>query len=203
MASPEGSSVVLSLVLALLAPVGAARQGTTAPPVDAEPASPRPADAESFEKEYESATKATRERRWKEARAAWTELLSRHAKAPYVRARLVEIREQVKKCSFWQSAREPQARDLVSGELLSYEPGSGRIRIRYTPADLADFGGSELGAVAVHPMRFVGPWSVEIKGKAAGLTTPSFYVGLEDGVGHGVMFGARISEYLMTLHQLL
>src|SRR5688572_22890507 len=120
MASPGFSSVVLAAALALHAPAAAAQDATPPPPpsTDTEPQAPKLPDAESFQKEFESATKATRERRWKEAYAAWAGLLRRHESAPYVRARLVEIREQIKKCSFWQSEREPQARGLVSGELL-------------------------------------------------------------------------------------
>ncbi|MCY3001102.1 MAG: DUF1570 domain-containing protein [Planctomycetota bacterium] len=161
-----------------------------------------PADATSFAAEFDQAQSFTRRRMWKSAHAAWLELLRKHAGAIYVRPRLPEIRELVRKCAFWQATREPDAKSCISGKLLAYDTTTGRIRIEYTLAQLGDF--LKEDRVLVHPMNFVGPYTLELEGTAEELAEGNLFVGLEEELAYAVHFGRRKpGDTLFTLHEVV
>jgi hypothetical protein len=123
------------------------------------------AAAQAARTTFESGLKAIQgaavQGRFKPARDQLTELLRAHATADYVFARKVEIGELVKSCCFGIRFPEPSPKSLVSGELLSWDAQSGAIKIRYPANKMGDW---EEGEVRYHPIRWKGPYSIEIKG---------------------------------------
>ncbi len=111
--------------------------------------------------------------RWKAARLLLDETLEAHKGKAYVRIRLTEIVEDMTRCAFGLAHPAPDPKNLVSGELKSYRPGTGEIKLRYTPGKLQDFVGGDgkrpkRGEVHLHPAVFSGPYSLEIRGKDYG-----------------------------------
>jgi hypothetical protein len=160
-----------------------------------------PANAESFDAEFDQALSFTRRRMWKSAHAAWLELLRRHAGAVYVRPRLPEIRELVRKCAFWQVTREPEAKTCISGKLISYDATSGRICVQYSPDHLDDF--AKNGELLVHPMHFSGSYTIELEGEPEPLSRMTLLVGIEGDRSCLVRVGIRTQDgRLHKAHQL-
>jgi len=134
-------------------------------------------------------------RRWKRALDLLGALLDDHQNQDYVRARRAEIVQLHKRASFRHRTKEPDPKDLVDGELLSCNLSSGRIKIRYRRASGRDFeGGSGVlqQGVRTHDARFVGPYTIEIKGKSYPSplgSPPCIWVCLDRGEGFIVSFG--------------
>lgn len=186
-------------MLALLAcPCMVRAQGTPpTPPAQ----NPVPADATSFATEFEAARVSTQRRLWKVAHAAWLELLRRHAGASYARSSLPEIRELVRKCAFWQVTREPDAKSCVSGKLISYEAGTGRICVQYSPDHLGDF--AKEGELLVHPMYFSGSYTIDLEGEPEPLSKMTLLVGIEGDRSCLVRVGLRTKDgRIHKAHQL-
>jgi tetratricopeptide (TPR) repeat protein len=105
---------------------------------------------------------------------------------PFALYHLTEIQDDLSRATFWSTNEKPDPKTLVSGELMSWSPASGQIKLRYrlgseaekpggkskgTGADhgtwtqiLGDF--TKEGAVWVHPLSFDGPFTIEIKGSS-------------------------------------
>src|SRR5262249_10528117 len=77
------------------------------------------------------------------------------------------IVEDYRRCCFALEVPVPKAEDLISGEVLRWEPASGRIKLRYTAKTLADWGEGE-GGYRFHPAAFKGEYSVTCSGLLAG-----------------------------------
>lgn len=100
--------------------------------------------------------------KWKDAQTALKKLLEKHEGADYAIARRSEIAESLKRCAFRVSCPPPDPKRLVKGNLLSWDPGTGKIRIRYQGMANSDFH-TENG-VQAFPAAFAGPHVIEIKG---------------------------------------
>ena len=169
----------------------------------------------TFSAGLERIRKSADKGRWKSAREKLLKLLETHRGRTYLRAKAPEILEEMKRCVFGESGREPAPKDVVSGDLLNYNRSSGAFKIRYTPANLGDFSPprgnksidekiAELkqamerlrkrsGAFKVHPARFISDCSIEIKGDkfpgTGSVQPPAALVGLQpSGNGYGVMY---------------
>jgi tetratricopeptide (TPR) repeat protein len=105
---------------------------------------------------------------------------------PFALYHLTEIEDDLSRATFWSSNERPDPKTLVSGELLSWSPANGQIKLRYRLGSeaekpsgkskgtgtehgtwaqiLGDF--TKQGAAWVHPLAFDGPFTIEIKGSA-------------------------------------
>jgi hypothetical protein len=103
---------------------------------------------------------------------------------PWALYHLTEIMDDLRRATFWSSNEKPEPKTLVSGELMSWSPSSGQIKLRYRvdpdaekPSGktkgssgarkgggriLADF--TEHGSLLFHPLAFEGPFTIEIQG---------------------------------------
>jgi hypothetical protein len=146
-----------ALVLALLAAFVAAQ--------DSRKTSDRP-DSRPGKQAFENALRIAKDAavrgKFKTARDQVAELLRAHEGSDYVLARRVEISELVKSCCFSILFPDATPKSLMSGELLSWDPQSGAIKIRYTRAKMGDW---QDGEVQSHPIRWRGPYSIELKGE--------------------------------------
>ena len=154
------------------------------------------ADQVSYRVALEAARGLTRAQSWSRARTAWLELVKAHAGAAYVQPELEEIRLQLRRASFWASTRAPNLDDLLSGELQSYEPESGWLKLRYNHESLGDFakGTGAAGAAYAHPAHFKGPWTITLEGTAAEVALPTCLISEGDG-GHGLRFGKHEQDF--------
>jgi len=145
-------------------------------------------------KKIESAMNA---RRWKRALDLLDNLLDTHRDQSYVRAHRARIVDLHKRASFRHLVKEPDPKDLVGGDLISCNLSSGRIKIRYRRASELDFTGGKgthLLNACLHRARFMGPYTVEIKGEKypsmlGTSSPPCIWVCVDRGEGFIVSFG--------------
>lgn len=124
------------------------------------------AAAERLQKQFDSGMKSVSTMmsngKWKEAQTALKKLLDQHIGADHAIARRDEIAESLKRCAFRVAFPAPEAKALVKGDLLSWDPSSGRIKIRYKNANDSDF--ETESASRVFPAAFTGSHTIEMKG---------------------------------------
>ncbi len=106
---------------------------------------------------------SVRSRKWNRALDQLKRLLAAHENRDYVLARRTEIVDLHRHCLFRSRNKEPKPDDVVSGDLLSHDLSTGRIKIRYGPLSMGDFKGAV--GLQLHTAKFAGPYSVEIRGK--------------------------------------
>lgn len=119
--------------------------------------------------------------RFKEAKDLLLSKLAEHKDKDYVRARLDEVRSDLKVCTFHLQHPRKQVADILSAEVVSYEPKTGQISLTWRKE-----GQSKSGKASAFPgedfeteksdqvlkLPFEGPFSVQFTGKAMGQTTP-------------------------------
>lgn len=104
--------------------------------------------------------------RWAQARRALLDDLERREGDPRVVARLVEVQEMLRLCSFGAAYTPPAPADVVAGELVRYQPDRGELHLRYRVSDgraPADFvvAGDGSGPT-VHPLEWNGPLTLRL-----------------------------------------
>ncbi len=138
--------------------------------------------------------------RWEDAKGMLLSALEEHEGERYVPYYWTEIEEAVAS-SVYQIDHEPfEPADVVAGELLSWDPRSGKIRLRYrngrglavTAKDAATRGdfikaGKDF---YVHPALFKDAYTIELSGEMAHHELPIVLVGFDWADGYGVFFGA-------------
>lgn len=156
----------------------------------------------AFEKAYAEARALGAEGRWREARQAWIALLDAHQGADYVRPKLPDIGQSLRRATFWEGRQEPDPRTLVTGKIHRYDRSSGRLRIEYDLRHLGDFERS--GAVMVHPAVFRRRYSLELRGLTRQLTHQAILVALDGERVYAVALGFRgEKDFTYTMHQLI
>ena len=133
-------------------------------------------------------------RKFEPARELLRSAVEEHAERDYVLHHWFEVEDLLAEATFWMAYEPPEAREVVAGELLSWDPSSGRIEIVYrksqghldsptadagpgasteagTPLEerhTSDFVGTE--DLLLHPAQFRGPYEIEIEISAKKLT---------------------------------
>src|SRR5439155_17739427 len=71
-----------------------------------------------------------------------------------------------RRCAFALEVKAPKPQELIAGELQSWSPSTGKIKLRYTPKTMRDWQ-KEAGAPAVwvHPAAFKGEYQITIRGE--------------------------------------
>jgi len=153
-------------------------------------------DEAAFQLGMRKVQSAMKSRKWSRALDLLNRLLADHAARDYVRIRREEVVEIHKRALFRSRVKEPRPDDVVSGDVLSCDLSSGRLKIRYRPGRMDDFQREKSGLF--HSVAFAGPYSVEIRGKSypafsRGLTgrveSPTIYACLEKKRGYIVNYG--------------
>jgi len=191
------SSVALGLVLA----AGGQAQAPAA-------SSPQPS-AETFALDFEACTTLVSQRRWPVAHEAWLELLRRHAGAEYVRPKIAEVRELVRKCAFWSVTEEPTAKQAIGLALKSYSDSSGHIELAYDSGNLSDFEPVKdddptkvfsIGrrpTILLHPLYFKGPYRITFVGKPFELANATVLCALKAGNGYLIQLGGAGWQHVL------
>jgi len=153
-------------------------------------------DEATFQLGMNKIQSAMKDRKWSRALDMLNRLLEGHADRDYVRIRRAEIVEVHKRALFRSRVKEPQPDDVVSGEVLSCNLSSGQIKIRYRPGRMDDF--EKAKSALIHRAEFVGPHSVEIRGKRYPTLTkgptgtaasPTIFVCVKKETGFVVTYG--------------
>lgn len=145
-----GQHRIGSVVLALVA-----LSGTVVPQTPTD-------DPDGLERRVQQIRKLMTTGKWKAALARVERTLTQHEGQPSARLRAAELIELHKRCSFRMSVGDPEPTTLISGDLLSWNPSTGQIKLRYTPDTMKDFEKGERSTI--HPMRMAGPHTVSIRG---------------------------------------
>jgi len=126
------------------------------------------AEPEVGEKEFDKGLKSVRSLmkrgKWKKARTKIAGLLDQHREKGYVRARVSQVRELTLECAFRSQHGDPEPAKLVQGDLLKYEPRSGKIKIRFKPGKMKDW--IRTKELWIYPAPFDGPHSITIRGSS-------------------------------------
>jgi tetratricopeptide (TPR) repeat protein len=140
----------------LLAAIAAAQDSR---PTTADRAAPSGRIA--FDATLKAAQDAAAQGKFEVARDQVTEMLRAHANADYAFARKTEIVELVRQCCFAIQCPDPDPKSVISGDLLAWDAETGAIKVRYRTDRLDDW---QEGRMRAHPIRWNGPYSIEVKG---------------------------------------
>lgn len=181
----SGFAILALLVLAVITPPAALEAQVT---------------AAAFDAGMQTIDAAVKAGRWKRALALLEALLAEHADAEHAISRRDEIVDIDRQCRFRIRHPAPDPNDVVSGDLLTCNLSSGKIKIRYGKNNLKDFAGVK-NLFQLHTAKFAGPYTIQIKGKkypkstgryrglGLGLGPPSVWVCWDGENGYAVSFG--------------
>ncbi|MCP5023203.1 MAG: hypothetical protein GY930_15715 [bacterium] len=145
------------------------------------------ATQETFEKECAGAIALGEAGDWKEAHDAWLDCVRSHAGKDYVRSRLPEIREALKRSAFWSGRKRPRAKDLIDGSLKTFNRSSGKLRIVYKEGEVGDF--DRVANLLLHPLLFEKSYFVELEARPAVLAKQTIIVDFDGENGYLVGAG--------------
>jgi hypothetical protein len=145
-------------------------------------------------------------RLWEKARGFLQGKLAEHVDQEYVRERLPEIQERLKRCSFEIACPPKEVADLFCGALVSYDAATGQIELRYKRLEAAKGGDespldelklpapfpcddfTQTGEERVLMLPFEGPYSVELSGKAMDQILPTVRVGIGQAATYTITY---------------
>ncbi len=144
-------------------------------------------DAEKFDRTFTKIQKKAKRAQWSKVQKLLDTVLKEHATAPYLMAKRRELLEYLERCAFHSEYPDAKPKDVVSGDLVSYDPRKGKIKIVYTE-NLRDF--EKGGAMRVHPAKLVGPTTIIFSGSRHPKgKTLSALVDSTNKLGYAVIFG--------------
>ncbi len=117
--------------------------------------------AAAFEEGLTKATQMRARGQWKAARESVVKLIEQHGKQDYIQWKASEIDDLVRECAFSEAHPPLQPKDVISGELVSWTPSTGQIKLKYKPDTMKDWERGE--GYRVHPILFRDAHTVEIK----------------------------------------
>src|SRR5882672_11350722 len=119
---------------------------------------PLPAqDQAAFEQGYGRIRELLQKEKWNDAKTAIDALLAANQGQLWAVAERETIVEDCRRCAFALEVKAPKPQELIAGEILSWAPSNGRIKLRYTPKTMRDWQ-KEAGqpAIYLHPAAFKG-----------------------------------------------
>lgn len=122
-----------------------------------------PARAAAFDKGLIEVHDAMARGKWDKAREGIDALLAAHKGQVYVQAQSAGIANDYRTCCFYQEYPKPKAKDLLTGDIASFQEKSGKIKITYSD-DWRDWKANDNG-LHVHPMVFAGSYTITVAGK--------------------------------------
>ncbi len=124
--------------------------------------------------------------RWGQARESLLRLLEEAPQEDWVLWRWAAIEDALAKSTFYADYEWPEAEDVVSGELISWNAKTGKIKLRYRKGDrglsistgprsgeeeeegeprrVGDFNFTDGDTTLLHPLVFTGPYHIEVDG---------------------------------------
>jgi len=129
------------------------------------PAQEVSADEAAFDEGLAGVHALMKKARWADARSDLLQLLKDHEGKVYVQAQCDALVHDYRSCTFFAQATVPELQDLVKGEVASFTPRTGKIKLIYDNR-FDDWEASEDGTFLVHPMVFAGSYTVTLESKA-------------------------------------
>jgi hypothetical protein len=126
------------------------------------------ADPAAFERSIASIRRQLQDGKGEKGLEALARVLKEHEGQPYVRGHRAELEDLARRLAFCRHCESPDPKGLVSGKLMKWNGATGQIKIRYTPKTAQDLVGRKL---LMHPARFTGPVTIEVKGTCYPSTT--------------------------------
>jgi len=148
-----------------------------------------------FERSFMTAKKLAQTKRWSQAKTELNRMLESHENESYMVARLSEVVELYRRCSFFESNPAVPVKQLIGGQLTEWNERTGQLGVTYS--DLSrDFVDDGAGAL-VHPAIFTGPYTIEVHGRmtsapkdlTASPRVPQILVAVHGRDSHQVSFG--------------
>jgi len=131
MEAPLVLSAVLCLAsLALLEPPQAAKPA-------ANPA--KAIDEKSFDKSFASLKQLGNDGKWSDEKRGLQKLLNEVGDQPWIRARRVEVAEEVKRAAVRSAVPQPDPATLIEGKLQHWDRSTGDLTVAYGPDQWKDF----------------------------------------------------------------
>ena len=140
--------------------------------VDAEEAAPTP-----IENGLNQAQELIAKRKWKQAKQELLALVQAHPESTELVAQWPRVAEELALCTFWDDYKVPKAQDVVPG-IVSWKESRGALKLRYRAGERSlaagdtesgDFinisGEDESNPIYLHPVRFIGPYTIEVSGR--------------------------------------
>jgi hypothetical protein len=170
---------------------------------------PIPVDGKAdFEAVLQQVQRTIEGRRFKEAKELLLAKLAEHKDKDYVRAKLDEITADLKTCSFNLKHPRKQVADLLSAQVVSYEPKTGQISLTWrkdakakdgTPVKFPGDDFETEKADRTLKLPFEGPFSVQFTGKAMGQTPPTVRVCIREDEWYEVVLDAGDASTIYKL----
>lgn len=99
-------------------------------------AGPARADEAEFLDGLAQVDRAMQQGSWDRAEQDLYALLEAHAERPYVLLRQNRLEDRLRECAFRAAHAEPDPSTVISGELLSYDARSGKLKLHYDLAEM-------------------------------------------------------------------
>jgi len=96
----------------------------------------RAADEAEFLEGLAQVDRAMQQGSWERAEQDLVALLDAHAERPYVLLRQNRLEDRLLECAFRAANPEPDPSTVISGELLSYDARSGKLKLHYDLAEM-------------------------------------------------------------------
>jgi len=180
--------------LALSAVLGLASLAFVEPPQAAKPAAgpPKPVDEKSFDKSFASLKQLGNDGKWSDEKRGLQKLLNDVGDQPWIRARRVEVAEEVKRAAVRSAIPQPDPATLVEGKLQHWDRATGDLTVAYGPDQWKDF--EKEGEFLLHPAVFEEGVTLKFDGDSfqyAGKESLSILVGIHDDEMLEISLGGR------------
>jgi hypothetical protein len=149
-------------------------------------------------------------RRFQSAKELLLAKLGEHKDKDYVRAKLDEIRADLKTCSFNLKHPRKQIGDLLTGQIVSYDAKTGQISLAWRKdakgkdGKPVKFPGDDFETVQgdrTLKLPFEGPFTLQLAGKALGQTAPKVRLCIREDQSYEVILDAGDASRVYLLSQ--
>jgi len=149
-------------------------------------------DEKSFDKSLASLRQLGNEGKWSDERKALQKLLNETGDQPWIRARRVEIAEEVKRAAVRCAVPQPDPATLIEGKLQRWDRATGDLTVAYGPNQWKDF--QKEDTFLLHPAVFEEGFTLKFDGDSfqyAGKDALYILVGMHDDEALEISLGGR------------
>ena len=149
-------------------------------------------DEKSFDKSLALLRQLGNEGKWSDERKALQKLLNETGDQPWLRARRVEIAEEVKRAAVRCAVPQPDPATLIEGKLQRWDRATGDLTVAYGPNQWKDF--QKEDTFLLHPAVFEEGFTLKFDGDSfqyAGKDALYILVGMHDDEALEISLGGR------------
>jgi hypothetical protein len=149
-------------------------------------------DEKAFDKSFASLKQLGNDGKWSDEKRGLQKLLNEVGDQPWIRARRVEIAEEVKRAAVRCAVPQPDPATLIEGKLQRWDRATGDLTVAYGPNQWKDF--EKEGDFLLHPAVFEEGFTLKFDGddfQFAGTNSLSILVGVHDDEMLEISLGGR------------